>query len=366
VYDGLVEKIYEAATVPQIWPAVLGDVAALGDGGGGLLIIAPGQADRETWSGWTASHAIADMIDEYVAAGWPARTDRWRRVVAAQRRNFIDDLHIYTPQELETEPVFADFLRPRGWGRRAATAAPGASGDALLFAVEREYARGPANASVLQRLDGLRPHLARAGLLSARLRLECAQSAAQALALVGLPGAVLGANGKAVAANASFEELIPATVQDRTRRLTLTDAAADALFGDALAALRTRRHSRGARSIPIRADHEAPPMIAHVIPICGEGNDVFARAAALLVFTAVRPQAAPNAAVLQGLFDFSPAEARVARGIAERHTVDEIAQTLGVSRETVRTQLKAVLAKTGASRQLDLGVLLAGAGLTEL
>ena len=66
--------------------------------------------------------------------------------------------------------------------------------------------------------------------------------------------------------------------------------------------------------------------------------------------------------LLQGLFDLSPAEARVACGIAERQTIEAIADELGVSRETVRCQLKSVLAKTGTKRQLDLALLLVGAG----
>ena len=71
------------------------------------------------------------------------------------------------------------------------------------------------------------------------------------------------------------------------------------------------------------------------------------------------PGRVPTAEVLQGLFDLTPAEARVARAIAERRTVEAIAGMLGVSRETVRTQLKSVLAKTGMARQADLAALLA-------
>jgi DNA-binding CsgD family transcriptional regulator len=54
------------------------------------------------------------------------------------------------------------------------------------------------------------------------------------------------------------------------------------------------------------------------------------------------------------------AEARVARGIAERQTVEAIADSFGISRETVRAQLRAVRAKTGLARQADLAALLTG------
>jgi DNA-binding CsgD family transcriptional regulator len=69
--------------------------------------------------------------------------------------------------------------------------------------------------------------------------------------------------------------------------------------------------------------------------------------------------------VLQGLFDLTPVEARVARGIAERQTVAAMALAFGTSRATVRTQLRAVLAKTGLRRQAELANLLAGVQLPE-
>jgi DNA-binding CsgD family transcriptional regulator len=60
------------------------------------------------------------------------------------------------------------------------------------------------------------------------------------------------------------------------------------------------------------------------------------------------------------LFDLTPAEARVAQGIGRAFTVDDLAKSLGVTTETVRRQLKAVLGKTGARRQSELVSLLAG------
>ena len=114
------------------------------------------------------------------------------------------------------------------------------------------------------------------------------------------------------------------------------------------------------KSIPIAAVGDRLPTVAHVIPVRRSANDFFAQANALLLFTPVDRAAVPTTEVLQGLFDLTPAEARVARAIGGAQSIDMLAAAQGVSRETVRSQLKVVLAKTGLSRQSELVSLLAG------
>jgi DNA-binding CsgD family transcriptional regulator len=97
------------------------------------------------------------------------------------------------------------------------------------------------------------------------------------------------------------------------------------------------------------------------VPVSGAAHDVFSQSAMLLLITPVDRAAVPTAEVLQGLFDLTPAEARVARGVGLAQSIDALAIAQGVSRETVRSQLKQVLAKTGLGRQAELVSLLAGA-----
>ena len=184
-----------------------------------------------------------------------------------------------------------------------------------------------------------------------------------AMDLIGLPAAVLGTTGRPFAANPRFQRLMPNVVRERRQRLALANAAADALFVDALARLATAGDSGGVRSIPIPANEPEPPMIVHLLPVRGAGNDVFSGGCSILVVTPVVPREVPTAEVLQALFDLTPAEARVARAIAERQTIEGIAGAHGLSQETIRSQLKAVLAKTGLGRQVDLAAMLSGAGL---
>jgi DNA-binding CsgD family transcriptional regulator len=261
---------------------------------------------------------------------------------------------------MDREPVFTDFLRPRGLGWGAATAIQVPNGDTLVFDVERLYATGHVEPATLARLNVLRPHLARAALVSARLAFERVSAVVSALDALGLPAAVLNGRGRLVTMNSEFESLIPGTLRDGRERLRLVNADADTLLRDAIAAVPSGIGGPAVASIPVPAAGDRPPLIVHLLPIRRAANDVFAGAHSLLVCTMMTPGGPPDAELLKGLFDLTPAEARIARAIASRQSIDEIAVRSGVSRETVRSQLKSVLAKTGTQRQLDLAVLLCG------
>ena len=57
---------------------------------------------------------------------------------------------------------------------------------------------------------------------------------------------------------------------------------------------------------------------------------------------------------LQVLFHLTPAEARLASALASGMDLREASRMLDIGRETARTQLRAVFAKTGTTRQADL------------
>jgi DNA-binding CsgD family transcriptional regulator len=99
-------------------------------------------------------------------------------------------------------------------------------------------------------------------------------------------------------------------------------------------------------------------MVAHVVPIRLSARDIFVCCAAALVLTPVTMPQAPPVELVQSLFDMTPAEARVARSLASGKTVTDIAADGGVSRNTILTQLRGVMEKTGCNRQADVVALL--------
>ncbi|KQW22566.1 hypothetical protein ASC80_04155 [Afipia sp. Root123D2] len=353
--EKLPDRIYEAAVVPELWPDVLGEMSRAVDGAGGILFT----SYAEQVQGVTSAD-IKSTFEEFLRDGWAAINPRPVRLGAINHAGFIRDSDVFTDEELDNEPVYRDFYRKRGLGWATGTMLETPSGDSIIFSFERAYEKGPVPVETVRQFDMLRPHLARSALLSSRLGLERARAMADALESLGLPGAVLQGSGRLTAANRLFEQLMPALVQDRHQRLCLTDPASDGLLGAALLRATIVPAQAVVNSIPVAATEDRPPMILHVLPVCGIAHDFFAQAKFLLVVTPVDRAVIPTAQVLQGLFDLTPAEARIARGIGEAQTVEVLALSAGVSVETVRSQLKAVLSKTGLTRQQELISLLAG------
>jgi len=80
-----------------------------------------------------------------------------------------------------------------------------------------------------------------------------------------------------------------------------SDAAIDRLFLAGLDAIDRRAASaQGVCSIPIAASAARVPMIVHLLPVCGNAQDIFSAASKLVIITPVDRGAVPNAEVLRG------------------------------------------------------------------
>lgn len=356
--DRLIDAIYEAAVVPGQWPGVLCEMTRLGNGAGGVLVVARG-ADQ-TWI--SSSEPFDEMIREHYRQ-YSVAQERTTRLIAARHPGFLTDLDVFAPGEMDDDPVYRDFLYPRGLGVGIATAIQVPSGDTMIFHVEGHRENGHYGPDLVDRFDRLRPHLARAALMSARLWLQRLEAAMAVLETLGLPGGVIDGGGRLAAANGLFEELVPGVFQDRNAGLSMRDKAADRLLQDALRRARAGRLDGAGRSVPVRRQSPADSLIVHVLPLRGAARDIFTAGSALILATPLAVRGVPGADVIQSLFDLTPAEAKVAAAIATGATTGEIARLTGASVATVRNQLNRVLAKSGLGRQAELVGLLRAAGV---
>ena len=352
----LVDQIYECSFAPELWPNVLDRLARISDAAGGTFFVA---SPTKVLSS-TASPILRAGIELFANGDFMTRSLRAARLAAARHPGFLLESELYeTEQEMAADPFYHELLFPNGLGWGAGTAMPLPTGETLYLTVERFRSRGPVEAPIIEQLDALRPHLARSALMSARLQLERARVASETLALLGLPALVFDYQGRVLAANGLIEALTDQIRWQAQDRLSLKDSSANILFQQAIAALDVKG-AMPVLSFASRGDPASAAMVVHIVPIRGVSRDVFARCAGVLVMTPVTLPQAPPIELVQSLFDLTPAEARVARSLTTGETVETIASRGGVSQNTVRTQLRGVLEKTGCSRQAEVVALLSG------
>jgi DNA-binding CsgD family transcriptional regulator len=358
--QNLVDEIYECSFAPEYWPSVLDRLARISDAVGGLFFV----VSSTKVLNWMASEPLLAGLESFAKTDLVARGQRIALLRAAQHAGFLGERELYrTEQEMAADPIYSEVLWPAGlgWGVGTAVALP--TGETLCLTLERLRTRGPVETSVFEQLDALRPHLARSALVSARLQLERARIASETLALLGLPALVFDHQGKILAANHLIEALTEQIRWHARDRISLKDPGAQKLFRQALAQLDVEG-ARPVLSFVSRGVEASAAMVVHIVPIRGLIRDIFQRCAGLMVMMPVTLPQAPPVELIRLLFDLTPAEARVARSLTAGKTLDDIAAGGGVSRNTVRTQLRGVLEKTGCVRQAEVVALLSGISRT--
>ena len=354
----LIDQIYECAFAPEYWPGVLDGLAEIAGARGGVMF-ATNLANRNV-AHWTSSQSIRAFVEVLFRDGVFKRQQRLANFLRLRNGGFLTEQQVYgSEQEMAADPIYSELLWPAGLGWCAGTSVALPTGDMLVLTVERERALGPPDAGSVGHLCALRPHLARSALMAARLRLERARAASETLALLGLPALVFDECGKVLAANDLIETLTDIIHWRAQDRVALKDRKADALFRQAIETI-GGEHGHGTRSFAIRGADGGALSVVHVVPVRRSVRDIFVRSTGVLVLTPVALPQAPSVELIESLFDLSPAEARIARHLAGGCTVGEIAASDGVSSNTVRTQVRGVLEKTGCRRQTEVVALLAG------
>jgi DNA-binding CsgD family transcriptional regulator len=104
----------------------------------------------------------------------------------------------------------------------------------------------------------------------------------------------------------------------------------------------------GATSISRRA---GPSLQVLVTPVRNLPLDLEKRVAAVVFVSDPLMKTRPAREILVGLFGLTPAECRVATLLTDGHAPRQIGQLLGVSNNTLKSQLASIYSKTGTSRQ---------------
>jgi len=354
--EDLPDRLYEAAFIPDLWAGVCDDIARVSGAYSAAIVT----LDTEHNYRWVCSPRVQDAMLAFSNSEIRYENTRPARHIQSRRFSFLRDIDVMTQKEIDEDPIYREMMHPIGLGWTAGDVVQEPSGHMLIVDLIRETAAGPFEMSAIDVMNRLKPDISRAAWFASRLAFQEARNMVETLALIGMPAAVIGDLGGVIEANEGFRELDPQVSIGAGNKLKLSGPAAETLLENALAAAR-RMNVEAIQSIPLPArKEEEMPLIINVIPLRKQSRDIFNRSSAVVLVTKVGITGTLDLQVLRGLFDLTPAEARIAWEIGSGSSVDMAAQANGISKETVRTYLKRIMLKTGVRTQAQLVLLLRG------
>lgn len=266
----------------------------------------------------------------------------------------------HDPEDLEASDYYRLWLAPQELRYMAACKLVHDGGRVTMFSALRNRRDGPFEEATLRRIDRLRPHLRQATLLAERFDRVALQRDVALTALERQANGVLlvAADGGVVWRNAAAERLLPEEgplYVGRGDRLLCRSLLWRRRLGVALrAAARPASGQPPSATLNLPRD-SAPPLHVTVEPfIHRTGALPVSQHLALVSVVDLGSRPAASEAMLRRHLGLSPAEARLAKALAEGVHLADYTERAGIGRETGRTLLKRAMRKTGARRQADL------------
>jgi DNA-binding CsgD family transcriptional regulator len=263
-------------------------------------------------------------------------------------RGIAVDQDFTSQDEIAQLPYYQDLLASRSL-RWFAGIGFEVKGRLWCLSLQRTVAQGLYAPDEQQRLAALSPLLRRAALLTSVVEKARLAGLTQAFDVIERAALVLDAEGRALCWNEAFTALLGPGLKLAGGRLIAEDPEASRQL-DAL----VRPAGRPPLASVIVKRRDSAPVLIRIVPLVGPSRGLFAGGTTLLLGSDPGTVPVPPFEVLQAAYQLTPAEARLAQAVSGGDTVAEAASRFSITAATARSQLKAIFAKTGATRQSDL------------
>lgn len=353
-----IEEIYDALFDEDAFAALPGKLAVIAGGRSAIVgwIYADGSQHFLGTNGYFRADHIARYLQDYAAE------DPWTLANLTDFRPniLVDNTELVSDERYSKSRLYNEFFRDIGDDTfRALSVSSHSDGGKGSMAIHRGKSSKGFAAKGKQRLAVLAPHIGRVIALKAQLdRL---------------------ARGREVARLLSNHSPVAGIIIDSRRRLIETNEGGEKVlelgaflalkWGRVIPMGRAANEIERALTVALKPEPSPAmvtierfgqvPLTLDVIPM---PLDTTMRGAMLLV----RDPAGMSSHTelrLVSAFGMSPAQAAVALKLAEGRTIEEIASIRGVSRETVRVQVRDVAARLGCSRQAEISAIVRAFGV---
>lgn len=355
--DDAIASLYDAAIEPATRRRALSMLAQMLDAAGAFYLV----WDKENNAVLDCAVAGA-LTPDFVAhyrARWGAVDPRRRFLERAHAESIFVSHYDLIDAAIEDGGFERAFLAEHGIGHSLGANLTAIGRDYRQVFIERAIGRPPFSAAEVIEFRRLVHHMANAERLARAIdeRALDWQLPRGILDSMSVGALIADPTGQVRFANAAAEEIL-AENDGLSRRDNRIQGARSFETNTLLAAVRdvaanNRAEKRDGAMLIARPSGKRPYAVV-VMPLAAPAGGEAKAPRALVFVSDLAHRNNELAPRLSQLFGLSKAEARVAAGIAEGRRLTEIAQEFDVRMPTVRTQLRAVLKKVGASRQADL------------
>ena len=349
-----ISSVYDAALVPDLWPAALQSVMDEVGAVGAHYGVFNTRTESAEWL--SQSGPLVELEADYLS--YYHALDRHRPMIAAVPVGRWLRISECLPETvLRRDEWYNDYLLRAGIDDALGVRLFENASHAVLFGVTHGIDQAPFTVTGIAAIQGLLEPLAKL----ARLHIELAglgygpAIALRALDRLAAAVIVADSDGSVIQTNRAAERILQRgdglvirngnlgvlhVVDSARLEAFIAAAAAEQKTAAAIGRMRVQRHD----------GH--PPYILTVAPL-GADLSVYGRPLALIVL-ADPDQQSPSERDLAEFFGLSPAESRLAVALLAGRKLGEVAGDFGVQITTLRTQLSSILRKTGVTRQVDL------------
>lgn len=355
----LLATLYSAPLQPEQWNVFLADLCRSCDVSKAALIAHDFQDQKHRIS-VSFGEAVKDSVRDYETCYW--QFDEWtlRFPKTILTGRIIQGVEIWPEESLRKSVFYNEFLKRFDTCEMAAVLA----GKSRSRFEALSFYRGPREPQFGREqfafLRAIAPHLQTALALRRRfLALESRVSDLET-ALDQLPTAfvLIDAEGKPLFANRAARLLCEQRdgLHLSTARLSVQIPTENArlreIISKAISAGSSKNKEYGGAALVSRADKR--PLHVLAAPFISQNSAAPKGAVAVVFISDPDQKSALPTEVLSGLYGLTPAEARLALILLDGKPLTEIAEMVGVGHETVRSQIKSVMHKTGTRRQGEL------------
>ncbi|MEZ5936127.1 MAG: hypothetical protein R3F54_30340 [Alphaproteobacteria bacterium] len=358
--DTAIDVLYEAAAEPNSWSDALTLIADLLGAAGAQFFIWDKSCSAMSFS------AVGRLPDEGNAAyvsHYGAIDTRRQALDRLPAQQVLATDETFDGGRFRRSEFFNDFLLPYDVPYAACSRVLVTERQSAVIGVLRHRHQGPFDAPALGKLDHLLPHLGRVACLHHKLAdlRQRSQMTTSALDMLAHGFLITDIDGRVHLMNRAALEMVGeghglALSHGRLSAARPGDAARLARMIAVAARPKGGSPGQACSAMQVTGPSGCRSLALLVMPLClaPQFATISANPAAIVMIS--EPSAAPRLPeqCLMGMFALTAAEARLAITLGSGRRLECIAAERGRSMSTLRTQMRAILNKTGTDRQADL------------